>query len=63
MSRDTPVTLPKFGEIRSSRFREMLSCAKSQDGGLPGDGISGDVIEVNKWGPHTKFRGSSSIHA
>ena len=37
MSRGTLVTLAKFGEIRSSRFREMLSGAKSQDGGLPAD--------------------------
>ena len=37
MSRGTLVTLAKFGEIRSSRFREMQSGAKSQDGGLPAD--------------------------
>ena len=37
MSRGTLVTLAKFGEIRSSRFREMLSSVKSQDGGLPAD--------------------------
>ena len=37
VSRGTLVMLAKFGEIRSSRFREMLSGAKSQDGGLPAD--------------------------
>ena len=47
----------------------MLSSVKSQDGGLPadrklgGDVISGGVIEVNKWGLHTKFRGSSSTRS
>ena len=28
-----------------------------------GDVISGGVIEVNKWGLHTKFRGSSSTRS
>ena len=37
MSRGTRVMLAKFGEIQSNRFREMLSGAKSQDGGLPAD--------------------------
>ena len=37
MSRGALVMHTKFGEIRSSRFREMLSGAKSQDGGLPAD--------------------------
>ena len=32
--RGTLVMLAKFGEIRSSHFREMLSSVKSQDGGL-----------------------------
>ena len=61
MSRGTLVTRAKFGEIRSNRFREMLSSVKSQDGGpkVDGDVISGGVIEVNKRGLHTKFGGSS----
>ena len=37
MSRGTLVMLAKFDEIRSSRFREMLSSVKSQDGGLSAD--------------------------
>ena len=37
VSRGTQVMMAKFGEIRSNRFREMLSGAKSQDGGLPAD--------------------------
>ena len=37
VSRGTLVMLAKFGEIRSNRFREMLSSVKSQDGGLPAD--------------------------
>ena len=37
VSRGTLVMLAKFGEIRSNRFREMLSGAKSKDGGLPAD--------------------------
>ena len=70
VSRGTLVTKAKFGEIRSSRFREMLSSVKSQEKSrwrtscgpeVGGDVISGGSIEVNKWGVHTKFRGSSSI--
>ena len=37
MSRGTLVMLAKFGEIRSNRFREMISSVKSQDGGLLAD--------------------------
>ena len=65
MSRGTLVMQAKFGEIRSNRFREMLSSVKSPDGGpeVDGDVISGGFIEVNKWGVHTKFRGSSSTRS
>ena len=65
MSRGTLVTQAKFGEIRSIRFREKLSSVNSQDGGpeVDGDVISGGVIEVNKWGVRTKFRGSSSTRS
>ena len=43
----------------------MLSSVKSQDGGpeVDGDVIPGGVIEVNKWGVHTQFRGSSSTRS
>ena len=37
VSRGTLVTLAKFGEIRSNRFRGKLFSVKSQDGGLPAD--------------------------
>ena len=37
VSRGTLVKLAKFGEIRSSRFREMLSSVERQYGGLPVD--------------------------
>ena len=39
-----------------SVFTWQTSCGPEVDG----DVISGGVIEVNKWGVHSKFRGSSS---
>ena len=54
--------LVKFGQTVSEKCylvkmsRWQTSCGPK----VGGDVISGGSIEVNKWGLHTKFRGSSS---